>query len=142
MAIGRMLLTSKDSKDHQTLLVPTEVCNASGGVLIAWTAVTVLWHPWVGMTKEPVEVSEILSDYLLKDHCWGLLDLVFSMKLMAVQYSPPALSCCKENIFGECYPYPEGTESTFGKDQPVGGTWTDPTGCGTMWLTSKYIIIF
>ena len=58
-----------DSKDHQALLVPTKVCNADQGVLIIHTAVTVLWHPWVASTKELVEVSEISSDYLLKDHC-------------------------------------------------------------------------
>ena len=131
-----------DSKDHQTLLVPTEVCNVDWGVLMAFTAVTVLWHPWVGLTKELVEGSEISSDYLFKDHCWGLLALVLTVKLTAVQYITPAPSCCKENIFGECYLYPEGTAFMIGKDQPVGGAWTGPTRCGRLWLASKYIIIF
>ena len=57
-----------DNKDLQTLSVLTEVCNADWGVLIAHADVTVLWHPWVGMTKEPIEVSDILPYYLLKDH--------------------------------------------------------------------------
>ena len=37
-----------NSKDIQNLLMLTEVCNADWGVLITHTAVTVLWHPWVG----------------------------------------------------------------------------------------------
>ena len=57
-----------DSKDHQASLVLPEVYNAGWGVLNAHIAVTVLWYPWVGLTKDPVEVSETLSDYLLKNH--------------------------------------------------------------------------
>ena len=57
-------------------------------------------HGWA--QNELVEVSEILSDYLLKDHCQGILVLALSVKLMGVLYSTPTLSCCKENIFGEC----------------------------------------
>ena len=131
-----------DSKDHQTLSVLTEVCNADWGIPITHTAVTVLWCPWVGLTKELVEVEEISSDYLLKDHCWDILALVLWVKLMGVQYSIPALSCCKDNMFGEGYLYPEGIPSMFEKDQPVGSTLTGLTGCGSLWLTSKYFIIF
>ena len=105
-----------DSKDHWTLLVPTEVCNTDWGVLITHTDVTVLWHPWVGMTKQPVEVHEISSGYLLKDHHWSIFDLVISVKMRGVQYNTPFLSCCREDMFGECDLYPEGTASTFGKD--------------------------
>ena len=74
-----------DSKDHVAFLVLTEFCNAYWDVLITCTAVTVLWHTWVDATKEPLEVSEISSDYLLKDHHWGFLALGPSVKLMAVQ---------------------------------------------------------
>ena len=130
-----------DGKDHWALSVLTEVCNARWGVLITHAAMTVLWYPWVGLTKELVEVSEISSNCLLKDHCLSLLALFLSVKLMGVQYSALALSCCKENIFGEGYLYPEGTVSTFGKDQPVDGMWTGPSGYGTLWLVTKYIII-
>ena len=58
--------------------------------------------------------------------------MVLNVKLMGVQYSTPDLSCCKENIFGECYLYPEGTASFFGKDQPVAGTWTGLTRDGLL----------
>ena len=125
-----------NTKDCWTLLVLTEVCNTDWDVLIACAAVTALWHPWVGLKKEPGEVSEISSDYLLKDNHWGILVLVLSVKLIWVQYNTPALSWCKKNIFWECYLYPEGTVSTFG------GTWTGLTGHGMLWLASKYIIVF
>ena len=61
---------------------------------------------------------------------------------MGVQYSTPALSCCKENIFGECHLDPEGIASMFRKDQPVGGMWTGLTRCGTLSVAFNYIIIF
>ena len=41
-----------NSKDCQTLSVPTEVCKADWGVLIAHDAVEILWHPWVGLRKK------------------------------------------------------------------------------------------
>ena len=70
-----------------------------------------------GLKKESVEVSDILSDYLLKEHCWGILALVLSVKLMGVQYSTTVPSCCKENIFGECYLYPEVTAFMVAHEQ-------------------------
>ena len=95
--LGRCTLHEKievpNNKDHRTLSVPTEICNTDFGILITQAAVTVLWHPWVSSTKELVQVSEILSYSLLKDHHWGILVLVCSVKLMGVQYSTPALNC-------------------------------------------------
>ena len=62
-----------------------------------------------GLQKEPVEVSVFSSDYLMNDLQWGLLSQVFIVKLMGVQLSTPALSCCQENIFREHYLYPNRT---------------------------------
>ena len=67
--------------------MPTEIYNADQGILIGHAAAKFCGIPGVGLTEEPVEVSEISSEYLLKDHCLGILVLDLSVKLMGVQYS-------------------------------------------------------
>ena len=148
MTIRRMPPTWKDWSTKQQRLAILCQCQHRSAILIlvSWSLLQ-LWlfcgfPGWV--KKEPVELSKISSDYLLKDHHWGIFALVLSVKLMGVQYSTPALSCCKENIFGEHYLYPEGTASMFGNDQPVDGAWTGLTRYCMLWLASQvhyYILV-
>ena len=57
----------------------------------------------------------------------------------AIQHSCPVLLL--GNIFWECFLFPEGTVSTFWKDQPIGGAWTGLTGCETLGLVPKHLTI-
>ena len=145
MTISRMLHTWKDWSTRQQ--GPPNLVSGDRG-LQCWSGCSdqlcncdSFVAPWVGSTKVLGEVSEISSDYLLKDHCCGILALVLSVKLMGMQYNTPALSCCKENIFGEHYLSIEGTLSMFGKDQPVGGSgqaWPDVEHCDWHPITLLY----
>ena len=113
-----------DNKDHQALSVPREVCNADWGVLIICVAVTVLWHPWVGLDHQPFCRSKCVFIWLHIE--WPLLRSVAQSSQCNTDGSAVQCSCCKlllGNIFREHYLYPEGTASTFRKDQPVSGMW-------------------
>ena len=136
MTIWKMLPTWKDRSTQQQGLQNLVSAERSAMLIrVSWSLMQLGQFcsiPEWPHKKEPKEVSEISSDYLLNDHHWGILVLVLSVKLMGVQYSTPALSCRKENIFGEHHLDPEGTASMFGKDHLLAAheqAWPDMACC-------------
>ena len=57
----------------------------------------------------------------------------------AIQHSCPKLLLGKHHL--GTFLFPEGTASTVGKDQLVGGVWTGPTKHGTLRLVSKHLLV-
>ena len=144
VAIRRVLPPERigvpDSKDHKAFLVLNTDWGVRDHSHICNSFMTILWCPWVGYKRASRSKCTLVWLPIERPPVRSVgPDSQCQMDKSAVQHSCPNVPLGK-HLLGTL-PFPEGTVSIFWKDQPVSGTWTGLTRCGSLGLVSKYLII-